>query len=144
MQRKQFWKQKIYFSMPFFFKSVWHISWGVPRKGTKLGQEESTVQVNQMTLSTNDLKLHMTQQYKGWWYIMKKSSKLTAPSRKQVNCLGTQVGKASIYWFSTVVHSHQHWTNMVRRSMQLRATARYNRSTQKQRLKGKAKTSWYP
>lgn len=114
----------MYFFMPFFFffQVCWYISWRVPRKGTKLGQEESTAQVNRTRVISQMIwsyKWHSSIKEDGtsWGKKNQKqnSSKLRGSSRRQANCRDAQWEKVSTYSCFTLIHSNQHWTNTVRR-----------------------------
>lgn len=120
--------RRLFFLHALFLQMHWQISWEVQRKGTELGHEEGTAQVNRTRVSPQAIwsyTWHSSIKDSGTSGTKENStsSRITAHSRRQANCLGTQLGSFYLQIFC---------------GMQVMVTARYKRSTQKERnrLKG--------
>lgn len=120
--------EDFFFLHVLFLQMHWQISWEVQRKGTELGHEEGTAQVNRTRVSPQAIwsyTWHSSIKDSGTSGTKENStsSRITAHSRRQANCIGAQLGSFYLQIFC---------------GMQVMVTARYKRSTQKERnrLKG--------
>lgn len=95
-KEKHLGNSKIYFSMPFFFKSEYH------RTELSLEWRQHCPGQQGKSFSTNSPMSHMTQQWKEWWYMKKTSSKITEPCRRQGNCMGAQLSNSLLQ--SSTIH----------------------------------------